>query len=82
MYLGLFFTIAALWGSASSHPEVFPLKESPLELALDLVGNSKVKAILSNTGTSDLKLLKTGTLLDSAPVEKVKVFNDSACKNL
>ncbi|KAK6225844.1 deuterolysin metalloprotease [Colletotrichum tabaci] len=47
---------------------------SPLDVKLEAVGNSGVKAVLTNTGDSDIKLFKTGTFLDSAPVEKVEVF--------
>ncbi|KAJ0338723.1 hypothetical protein COL922a_005314 [Colletotrichum nupharicola] len=47
---------------------------SPLDVKLETVGNSGVKAVLTNTGDSALKLFKTGTILDTAPVEKVEVF--------
>ncbi|KAF6826621.1 deuterolysin metalloprotease [Colletotrichum plurivorum] len=47
---------------------------SPLDVKLEVVGNSGVKAVLTNTGESALKLFKTGSILDSAPVEKVEVF--------
>ncbi|KAJ0353565.1 hypothetical protein COL154_001067 [Colletotrichum chrysophilum] len=47
---------------------------SPLDVKLETVGNSGVKAVLTNIGDSALKLFKTGTILDTAPVEKVEVF--------
>jgi deuterolysin len=37
--------------------------------------NAKISAILTNTGNTTLNLLKYGTFLDSAPVEKVAVFS-------
>lgn len=47
---------------------------SPLDVKLEAIGNSGVKAALTNTGDSAIKLFKTGTFLDKAPVEKVEVF--------
>ncbi|KAI0506078.1 neutral protease 2-like protein [Xylaria bambusicola] len=49
-------------------------RSQPLDIQIEQVGNSVVKATITNTGAEDLRLLKTGGLLDSAPVEKVKVF--------
>lgn len=50
---------------------------SPLAVQIEQVGNSGLKATITNTGAEDLKVLKTGTILDSAPVEKVQVFRGS-----
>lgn len=47
---------------------------SPLDVKLEASGNSAVKATITNNGKNDLKVLKTGTFLDSAPVEKAQVF--------
>ncbi len=47
---------------------------SPLSVEIAMDGNSKVKAVVTNHGDSDLRLLKTGTFLDQAPVEKAKVY--------
>ncbi|KAL2880525.1 hypothetical protein SGCOL_004246 [Colletotrichum sp. CLE4] len=47
---------------------------SPLDVKLEAIGNSGVKAALTNTGDSAIKLFKTGTFLEKAPVEKVEVF--------
>lgn len=49
-------------------------RASPLNVEIEQVGNSGLKATFTNTGAEDLKVLKTGTILDSAPVEKVQVF--------
>ncbi|KAI1632752.1 neutral protease 2-like protein [Biscogniauxia mediterranea] len=49
-------------------------RESPLDIKLQMIGNTGVKATITNTGSASLKVFKTGTFLDSAPVEKVKVF--------
>jgi deuterolysin len=50
-------------------------RETPLDLQLERVGNTAVKAYLTNKGNTGLRLLKTGTFLDKAPVEKVQVFS-------
>lgn len=52
-------------------------RASPLELSIESVGNSGVKASLTNTGSEDLKLLTTGTILDSQAVEKAEIFSGS-----
>jgi|SRR5688572_352059 hypothetical protein len=46
---------------------------SPLDVKLELQGNSEVTAVVTNKADRDLKVLKVGTLLDSTPVEKVTV---------
>lgn len=50
---------------------------SPLSVTLEKVGNSQVKAVVTNSGNEDLKVFKTGTFLDEAAVEKVEVFQGS-----
>ncbi|KAI1753545.1 metallo proteinase [Xylaria castorea] len=47
--------------------------ESPLVVKIEQVGNSEVKASITNSGNAALRVLKAGTILDSAPVEKVKI---------
>ncbi|ORX94823.1 neutral protease 2-like protein [Clohesyomyces aquaticus] len=54
-----FISIAALAGLAS---------------AVSMIGNTAVKALITNKGASDLKVFKTGTILDDSAVEKVEVF--------
>lgn len=52
-------------------------KRAPaVTLTLSSVEGSVVKAILENTGDEDLKLLRSGSFLDSAPVEKATVSKD------
>jgi hypothetical protein len=46
---------------------------SPLDVKLEMQGNSEVKAVVTNNADRSLKLLKVGTLLDSIPIEKVAV---------
>ncbi|GAP83973.1 putative deuterolysin metalloprotease [Rosellinia necatrix] len=47
--------------------------ESPLVVEIEQVGNSEVKASITNTGNSALRVLRAGSILDSSPVEKVKI---------
>ena len=47
---------------------------SPLDVRIEMDGNSRVKAVLTNNGDKELRLLKTGTFLDQSPVEKAKVY--------
>lgn len=48
---------------------------TPLDVKLELQGNSKVKAIITNHGKNNLKVLKSGTFLDNSAVEKAQVFS-------
>lgn len=49
-------------------------RDSPLDVKIEAVGNSGVKASITNTGASDLKVFKTGSILDKLAVEKAEVF--------
>ncbi|KAI0434168.1 neutral protease 2-like protein [Xylaria sp. FL1042] len=71
-FLGNVALLASLASAAS-----LGKRAAPLDVQLEQVGNSAIKATITNTGAEDLKVLKTGTILDSAPVEKVQVFKDS-----
>ncbi|KAI1118419.1 neutral protease 2-like protein [Nemania sp. NC0429] len=71
-FLGNVALLASLASAASMGK-----RTAPLNVQLEQVGNSGVKATITNTGAEDLKVLKVGTLLDSAPVEKVQVFHGS-----
>lgn len=50
---------------------------TPLDVELQLQGNSKIKATITNNGRSNLKLLRLGTFLDETPVEKAQVYSAS-----
>ncbi|POR39428.1 Neutral protease 2 [Tolypocladium paradoxum] len=63
---------AALAAAAPSAEKRAP---SPLEVKLEMLGNTEVKAVFTNKGKNNLKVLKTGSILDQAPVEKTKVFS-------
>ncbi|PSN67388.1 neutral protease 2-like protein [Corynespora cassiicola Philippines] len=68
------FAIAALAALASAVSIDVNKRDTPLEVSIELTGNTAVKAVITNTGSEDLKVLKTGTLFGDAPTEKVEVF--------
>lgn len=49
-------------------------RATSLDVKLEMIGNTAVKAIISNNGADDLKIFKTGTLLEDIPTEKINVF--------
>jgi hypothetical protein len=51
----------------------------PLDVTLEMVGNSMVKARVKNIGASPLKLFKTGSLLGEAPIERAEIFQEGMC---
>lgn len=71
-----FLSFIALASMAMAAPSAEKRAPSPLDVKLEMVGNSEVKATVTNNGKSNLKLFKTGTILDSAPVEKARVAYD------
>lgn len=54
-------------------------RASPLEVTIESVGNSAVKASITNTGASALKVFKSASILDNAAVEKTQVFSGGEC---
>lgn len=53
-------------------------RTTPLEVTVESVGNSALKASITNTGSEPLRLLKTGSILDSAAIERAEIY--SGCK--
>lgn len=49
-------------------------RDTPLEVKVESIGNSALKASITNTGPEPLKLLKTGSILDSAAIERAEIF--------
>lgn len=49
-------------------------RATSLDVKLEMTGNTAVKAIITNNGADDLKIFKTGTLLEDIPTEKINVF--------
>lgn len=69
---GLSLVLASI---ASSTAVNLNKRETPLDVKLEMVGNTEVKATVTNTGASPLKVFKTGTFLDSSPIEKVEIYS-------
>ncbi|KAM0421088.1 hypothetical protein ACHAPT_011159 [Fusarium lateritium] len=65
----------ALASMAIAAPLVEKRAPTPLDVQLEMQGNSKIKAVIKNNGKNNLKLLKSGTFLDSTAVEKAQVFS-------
>ncbi|KAJ6442352.1 peptidase m35 deuterolysin protein [Purpureocillium lavendulum] len=68
-------TMAALVAAA---PRAENRGPSPFDVKLEMLGNSEVKATFVNKGSKSLKILRTGSILDAASVEKAKVFSGDA----
>jgi len=48
-------------------------RDSPINVEIEMVSNSEVKAKITNTGSEALNIFKTGSILDSRPIEKTAV---------
>lgn len=48
-------------------------RDSPINVEIEMVGNSQVKAKITNTGKEALNVFKTGSILDQRPVAKTAV---------
>ncbi|QDS76192.1 hypothetical protein FKW77_008203 [Venturia effusa] len=70
------FVIASLAALVSSKAIRLNKRAPALDVKLSSQGNTVVKAIVTNTGASDVNLLNKGTFLDKAAVEKVTVYSD------
>ncbi|KAF9871888.1 hypothetical protein CkaCkLH20_10520 [Colletotrichum karsti] len=53
-------------------------RAGPLDVKIEQVGNSELKASITNTGTAPLRVLKAGSILDGAPIEKAQFSTASA----
>ena len=62
--------LAALASLAAAAPHGGP---TPLDVKLEMNGNSAVKATITNNGKNNLKVLKVGTIFDTSAVEKATV---------
>lgn len=67
-------SLAALASLVHGFSEALSARDTPLSVTLEVTGNTDVKAVITNNGSDDLKLFKTGTFLDDSHVEKVEVF--------
>lgn len=65
--------VAALAGAVAAVPAPSLSNDKGLEVSLELVGHSDVKAIVKNSGSEQLRLLKTASIIGDAPSKKVQV---------
>lgn len=70
-----FFTGLSLVASALAVRMDVTKRESPLKVEIQSAGNSAVKAVITNTGSEPIKLMKTGSVLDQTAVEKAEIFS-------
>ncbi|KAI1848831.1 hypothetical protein JX266_005259 [Neoarthrinium moseri] len=49
-----------------------------LNVTLQMIGNTAIKVMTTNNGGEDLKVLRTGTFLESTATEKVEVFQSGS----
>ncbi|KAL8905112.1 MAG: hypothetical protein Q9171_006791 [Xanthocarpia ochracea] len=63
---------------ASSFAVDLEKRASDVDVTLSSLGGTVVKASITNNAKETLKFLKSGTFLDSGPVEKATVFKDGA----
>ncbi|KAK9443275.1 metallo-endopeptidase [Metarhizium brunneum] len=50
-----------------------PQAPTPLDVQLQMDGNSAVKATITNNGKDDLKIFRTGTILDKSAIQKTRI---------
>lgn len=55
-----------------------PSAPTPLDIKLESAGNTEIKAIITNNGKNNLKILRAGTILDNSAIQKTSISN--GCK--
>ncbi|EEP78915.1 predicted protein [Uncinocarpus reesii 1704] len=74
-----FLSVLALASQALAFPlNDLPTTDSGLEVKLTSVGNTRMKAVLTNTADHDLSFLKFNTFFDDAPTQKVRIAKDGS----
>ncbi|KAG6008156.1 hypothetical protein E4U21_004913 [Claviceps maximensis] len=69
-------SVATLASLAAATPQA----ETPLDVKLEMAGNSAVRAVITNNGKTNLKIFKTGTLLDTAAIQKAQITREDGKK--
>jgi len=65
----------ALFGSMAAAMSIdLTQRASPLGVEISVVDNANIQAVITNNGETVLKILKTGSILDSTAVEKSSIF--------
>ncbi|KAG6023456.1 hypothetical protein E4U19_004349 [Claviceps sp. Clav32 group G5] len=65
-------SLVALFSLAAAAPQA----PTPLDVKLEMAGNSAVKATITNNGKTDLKVFKTGTIFDDAAIQKARITRE------
>lgn len=55
-----------------------PRTETGLDIQLTAVGNTRIKAVITNTADRHLNLLKFNSFLDDGPTHKVGIFKNGS----
>ncbi|KAK2868043.1 hypothetical protein FQN49_003209 [Arthroderma sp. PD_2] len=69
--------LGALVAPAAAYPSSH-MNETLLDVQLSAVGNSMVKATITNNGHSAVNMLNLNTMMDQSPTQKVVVYKDGA----
>ncbi|KAG5915061.1 hypothetical protein E4U61_005061 [Claviceps capensis] len=65
-------SLVGLFSLAAAAPQA----PTPLDVKLEMAGNSAVKATITNNGKTDLKVFKTGTIFDDAAIQKAQITRE------
>ncbi|KAG5938539.1 hypothetical protein E4U53_007987 [Claviceps sorghi] len=69
-------SFAALVSLAAAAPQA----ETPLDVRLEMAGNSAVRATIINNGKTNLRIFRTGSILDQAAIQKAHVTDKAGNK--
>ncbi|KAG5984170.1 hypothetical protein E4U55_005782 [Claviceps digitariae] len=59
-----------------------PQASTSLDVKLQMAGNSAVRATITNNGKTNLRIFKTGTILDRSPVQKAHITRNDGKFNV
>ncbi|KAF7555166.1 hypothetical protein G7Z17_g2406 [Cylindrodendrum hubeiense] len=71
-----FFSCLSFAALAVAAPANVAQYSTPLDVQLKKLGSSRMKAVVRNLGSSDVTVLRTGSILDRGGVEKVQVSSE------
>ena len=53
--------------------------QGPVDIKIEMTGNTTVRAAITNQGEADLPVMKPGSIFDPKPVKKVDVSRNGKC---
>ncbi|WEW62050.1 Fungalysin/Thermolysin Extracellular metalloproteinase 5 [Emydomyces testavorans] len=75
----IFIALVALTGKTLATPlNGLPERHTELNVQLTSIGNTRVKAVVTNNGQQEMSFLKYNTIFDSAPIRKVTITKDGS----